>query len=87
MSRVWAIWKCILSSVGTGLAPISANLRKEVRTNRGRKTVGVVPCADPGGWVNRVGARHDPYEGLFIGNNVVDSEVSLCVTKDVFQAK
>src|SRR5216110_3396782 len=41
---------------------IGANLRKWVRTNGGRETVGVVPCANPGGLSTRVGTRHDPYD-------------------------
>src|SRR5947207_1179999 len=44
--------RCIISVgtynlAGMGLAPIGANVRKEVRTNGGREAVGVVPCADP----------------------------------------
>ena len=59
--------------MGTGLASISANVRKEVRTNGGREAVGVVPCADPECLSTRVGARHRigaspirPYDAPFV---------------------
>src|SRR2546429_360455 len=51
-----------ISIVGTGASPIGANVRKWVRTNGGRETVGVEPCADPGLWATRVGTRLDPYD-------------------------